>query len=150
METKKINQSTVINATKEKVWDVLLKDEYTRIWYAEFSPGSKAETDWQEGGKALFTDHTGNGMVTKVVVNKPGKELIIEYTGLVKQGEEDYESEGAKAVQGGRESYRLSEDAGVTRLETSADMSEDMYDMMWAAWEKALQKIKELAEAEAI
>ena len=151
MNTKKINQTIAINASKETVWDVLTNERYTSIWYAEFSPGSKAETDWQEGSKAIFTDHTGNGLAAKILVSKPAEELVIAYTGLFTNGKEDDESKAAKAIQGGKESYRLTEEAGVTQLETACDMNEAMYEMMAAAWQKAVQKIRELAEtAEAV
>ncbi len=66
-----IKKSITINAPREKVWEVLLQDKLTRLWYAEFSEGTKAETDWKEGSKVLFTDDTGSGMVGKVVAVKP-------------------------------------------------------------------------------
>jgi len=40
-----IKKSIEINAPKEKVWDVLLSDSYTGIWYLAFGEGVHAETD---------------------------------------------------------------------------------------------------------
>ena len=33
---KTIKKSIEIKASKEKVWEVLTEDKYTRIWYADF------------------------------------------------------------------------------------------------------------------
>ena len=143
---KKIQKSIAINAPKEKVWDVLLKDEYTRQWYAEFSEGTHAETDWSKGSKALFTDNNGSGIVGKIVENKKAELLSIEYQGAVENGKEIYDSEMAKAVKGWMESYKLSETNGMTDLTISSDMSEDHFDFMSLAWDKALQKIRGFSE----
>ena len=146
MKSKTIKKSIDINAPKEKVWDVLLNDKYTRIWYAEFSEGSHAETDWKLGSKAVFTDGSGCGMVGRIVENKPAEVISVEYEGTIINGVEDYESEMSKAVKGTRETYKLSEKNGVTHLDISCEMGEEYFDMMSAAWDRALQKIKGFAE----
>ncbi|WP_254411469.1 SRPBCC family protein [Dyadobacter diqingensis] len=148
METKKdlIRQSVLINAPKEKVWDVLFTDPYIRLWYAEFGEGSHAKTDWKVGSKAIFTDNSKSGLVAEVIVNQPNEKLSVEYTGVVTNGEEDYESELAKEVKGGRETYHISERDGGTYLEIECNMAPEYYEEMSAAWVKALQKVKNLAE----
>lgn len=143
---KTIKKSIAIHASKEKVWEVLLNDEFTRQWYAEFSEGSHATTDWTIGSKALFTDNSGDGIVGKIVENKKSELLSIEYLGALEKGKEEYESEMAKAVKGGMEIYKLSEINGVTDLTISCDMSEDYYEFMSLKWDKALQKIKSFSE----
>jgi hypothetical protein len=146
MANKEIKSSIKIHAPKERVWDVLLKDEYTRQWYAEFGEGTKAETDWKVGSHAFFTDDSECGLISRVVVNKPNEELLLRYEGIMVNGVADYTSPEAKQTEGGYESYKLSEKDGITLLESSAMMSEEMYDMMKGAWERASNKIKELAE----
>lgn len=146
MESQRIKKSIEINAPKEKVWDVLLQDKFTRVWYAEFSEGSHAETDWKVGSKVVFTDSSESGLVGKVMVNKPHEIISVEYQGLVMAGKEDYESDDAKAVKGGRETYQLSEKDGVTRVSIEADMSAEYFESMSVAWDKALLKIKTLSE----
>lgn len=145
MET--IRKSIDINAPKEKVWDVLLKDEFTRIWYSEFSEGSHAVTDWKVGSKAIFKDHSGNGLIAKVIANEPCKLLSIEHQCMLMNGVEDYESKYAKEVKGAKETYKLSEENGITHVDIECDMGPDMFEMMAGAWDKALQKVKELSEA---
>jgi len=144
---KSIKGNMTINAHKEKVWDVLIDDKFTKIWYAEFGEGTHAITDWKVGSKVQFRDKSGSGLVGKIISNQPGELLSIEYYGLLDKGVEDLDSEGAKQVKGGREIYKLTEEDGVTTLQTEADMAEDFFEMMSDAWERALQKIKELSEA---
>lgn len=143
---KTIKKSIDVNASKEKVWEVLTADNYTRIWYAEFHEGSHATTDWKQGSKASFTDNDGNGIIGVIAVSEPYKEIVIEYSGMIMNGKEDFESDFAKAIKGGRETYILTEKGGVTTLDTEAPMSDEMYDEMSGLWDKALAKFKKLAE----
>ncbi|MFL9843847.1 SRPBCC family protein [Flavobacterium rhizosphaerae] len=144
--TKTIKTEIKINAPRERVWEVLIKDEYTQQWYTEFCEGSKAETTWEEGSAAIFTDSNGNGMVTTIAVNRPTEELIIQYEGLMINGKPDYDSPQAKEVKKGYESYLLDEKNGITTLRTAAAMSEEFFEMTGDAWERAKDKIKQLAE----
>ena len=143
---KKIKKSIDINASKEKVWEVLTEDRYTRIWYAEFHEGSHAVTDWKVGSKAVFKDESGSGIIAKIIKNDPTEILSMEYTGMLVNGKEDYESDMAKGLAGGRETYIMLEKEGVTTLDLEGDMNDEMYDMMSGLWEKAFAKVKELSE----
>lgn len=146
MEKKTIKKSIDISSTKEKVWDVLLNDNLTRIWYAEFSEGTHAETDWEIGSKAVFTDNSTKGIVGLIIENKPNEALSIEYTGVIEGGIEDYESDIAKEMKGAHETYLLSQKNGTTHLSISCDMPENCFEMMSLQWDKAILKIKELSE----
>lgn len=145
MKRETIKKSITINAPKEKVWEVLINDEFTRIWYASFSEGTHAETDWQIGSKAVFTDNSKCGIVGRIIENKPNELISIEYMGVVMDGVEDYDSETANEVKGGVETYHLLENDGNTHLAISCDMGEKYFDTMSLEWDKALQKIKELS-----
>lgn len=136
-----------INAPKEKVWQVLTDNNLTTIWYSAFGEGTHAETDWKLGSKALFTDNTGSGLVSKIIVNKPFESLSVEHQGIVTNGTEDYESDIAKLIKGGLENYYLTETNGITTLSIECDMSSDYYDSMSAAWEDALKILNKLATA---
>lgn len=142
-----MEKSIDIAVPREKVWTVLFDDQFLRIWCAEFSEGTYAETDWQIGSKAVFKDHSGFGIVGKIVDNKPNEYLSIEYDGLISGELEDYESDQAKAIKGGRENYYLSGENGISHLKVTGDMSEGFFEAMSPAWDKALLKIKELSEA---
>ena len=148
-ESLLIRKEITLHPSPERIWEVLFQDHYTRQWYAAFQEGAHAVTDWQVGSKALFQDNDGNGMIGTIVESIPNEVLSIEYVGLIMNGEEDYESPGAQAVKGGRETYRLNEKGGTTQLEVNLDISPDYYEMMASAWDQALIIIKELAESKA-
>ncbi len=143
---KTIKKSIEINASPENVWDVLFNEKFNKSWYEEFSEGSRGETDWEVGSKAVFTDKTGNGLIAKITANKPYEILSMEYEGVVKDGVEIYDNDEANELKGGHEIYRLSGKEGITHLSIESDMSEEYLDRMASAWERALQKIKVLSE----
>ena len=147
MSFKTIYQSISIAASKEKVWNVLTEDSCLRIWYAEFSEGCHAVTDWKIGSKVLFIDNNGDGLIGKVIANTPCEILSVKYEGMMEKGKEEFDSPIAQSVKGGLETYTLSEEQGKTLLHIAGDMSADYYDFMFAAWTRALQKIKELSES---
>lgn len=147
METKTIKKTIVINAPKESVWNVLLEDQYNRQWYAEFSVGTHAVTDWHQGSKVVFINETEGGIVGRIIENKPYEVLSIEYDGMVsKDGVEDLDSKVAQEMKGIKEIYLLSPEDGSIRLDVSCDMGVDYFEHMSLAWDKAMQKIKELSE----
>lgn len=147
MKLKTIKESIKINASKEKVWEVVINDKYINIWYGEFSEGSHAQTDWKVGSKAIFVDNSTNGMVAKIIANEPGKILSMEFQGIVINGQENYETEEALFVKGGMETYHFSEINGITEMSIESDMADLYFDFMSEAWKNALKKVKELAES---
>ncbi|RYY34236.1 MAG: SRPBCC domain-containing protein [Sphingobacteriaceae bacterium] len=143
---KTIKKTIDIKAPAQKVWDVLMKEEYNSQWYECFMPGTKAETDWQPGSKVTFTDPEGSGMLGVITANEPAKLLHITYNGFVNKGQEDVDSEMAKAYSGSTEIYKLSENDGKTTLDIAAAMGDDYYEEMSKAWEEALDMIKQFSE----
>lgn len=146
METKLIEKSILINAPAAKIWQVITEDQHNRIWLAAFGPGNTADTDWREGSKALFTDGSKSGLAGVIKVSRPFEQIIIAYTGIVTDGEEDYESDLAKQMAGFEEVYILQEEGNAVKMSISCDMDVEYFDDMSAAWDKALEKIKELTE----
>lgn len=146
MTTQKLNLSTIINAPKEKVWKVLLTDESYRQWAATFMEGSHVITDWKEGSKALFLGSDNTGMVSRIKKHIPAEVITIQHLGVVKDDKEDYNSDEAKAWHGTEETYLVSEENGKTRLEIDQDVTNEYKDYFDKAWERALEKIKELSE----
>ena len=147
MGTRTITKSIDIDASPERVWDVLLDDATYRQWTAEFMAGSYAETDWQEGSTVRFLDPSGSGLLAHIAASRHPELVDIEYDGLVADGKDDTESDHARECRGSREIYRLTRTPSGTHLDISADMAEQYYDDMVAAWDRALAKAKALAEA---
>ena len=147
MATRPINKEIDVEAPRERVWDVLTGDATYRQWTAEFAEGSHADTDWQEGSSVRFLGPDGTGLVGRVVVSRRPELLDVEYTGVVGGGSDDTESEQARLWAGTHETYRLGEAGGGTHLAISAPMEDAYYDDMMGAWDRALARVKELAEA---
>ena len=144
---EKLKFSTRINASKERVWNVLWSDASYRAWTSAFAEGSYAKTDnWKEGTKVLFLDPKGSGMVSRVAKNKPNEYMSFEHLGEVKDGVEDTTSDRVKAWSGSKEDYTLKEEDGKTTLTIEMDITDEFKDMFEKIWPKALTKVKELSE----
>lgn len=140
-----------INATREKVWDVLFGETTYPLWTTAFAEGSKAETDWKKGSKAIFLDGNNKGLVARIAENVPNEYLSIEHLGTIDNGIEDLESEAVKKWAGAKENYTLSKVNEQTELLVSMEMDESevnkpMIEMLKQMWPKALAKVKALAE----
>ena len=137
--------SIVINAPKEKVWEVMLgKDTYSD-WTEIFYPGSYYVGDWSEGSKMLFLapDETGkrSGMVSKIKENRPYEYVSIEHIGEVKNGKEE-----VTEWSGALENYTFKEIEGKTKILVDVDINEEFKELFQDIWPKALQRLKEIAE----
>jgi uncharacterized protein YndB with AHSA1/START domain len=150
MISKPIIKQIKINATAEKVWQVLLEPEMYQKWAKEFSLGSYYinSENLAVGSKVVFTDDSIYGLIGKVTINETNKQIQFTYEGQISNGVEDYTSEDViNGLKGSTETYILSESEGITTLEIDAPMGEAWYDDMILSWDKALTVIKELAES---
>lgn len=139
-----------INASPEKVWNALWDDASYRQWSAAFAEGSKVKTDWKKGSKVYFLDGNDMGMVSTIVENKPNEFMAFEHIGIVNNGVEDYESEESKKWTNSFENYTLKTANGGTELVvnlSSNGIPAEYKEYFEQAWPKALDKLKELAEA---
>jgi uncharacterized protein YndB with AHSA1/START domain len=143
---EKLQFKTTINASREKVWNILWTDATYRAWTSVFSEGSRAETDWKKGSKVLFTDGKGSGMVSRIDDLVPNEFMSFQHLGEVKNGVEDTTSERVQQWSGGRENYTLQNADGKTELTVDLDMVEEFKDYFTGTFPKALAKVKELSE----
>ena len=136
-----------IDAPKEKVWQVLWDLQTYPVWTTAFSPSSNVRTDnWKKDSKVLFTDGSGNGMVSMVAENIPNKFMSFRHLGELKDGVEDTSGERVSAWAGATENYTLKDNGGKTELVIDLDITEEFADMFDEMWPKALDKVKELSE----
>lgn len=143
---KKQEFKILIDAPREKVWDVIIgKDTYPQ-WTAPFAEGSSAATDWKKGSRALFVNGAGDGMVSEIAENIPHEFLSIRHLGMITKGVEDLDSEEIKKWSGSMEDYRLRDIGGKTEWKVEMDIAAEWEDYMNETWPLALQKAKELAE----
>jgi hypothetical protein len=140
-----------INASPQKVWDVLFTDANYPKWTTVFCEGSHAVTDWKEGSKALFLDHKGSGMVGLIDKDIPNEFLAIKGIGEIVNGIENYDSSGAKVCRGSLEEYTLKINNGKTLLTiqlSGGNFPKDIIAFFKDVWPKALDIVKTIAEAE--
>ncbi len=134
---KKLTFSTHINASKTQVWNALWDDANYRQWTAAFHEGSRAESDWQEGSKILFTDGSGSGMVSRIARLIPYEFMSFEHLGEMKDGVEDTDSAAAKGWSGAFENYTLREQDGGIELNVELDVDNSFADMFLGIFPKA-------------
>ena len=148
----KITKKIFINAPKEKVWDTMLGDATYRDWTGAFCPGSYYKGSWDKGSKILFlgpnpADGTEGGMVSTIEENIPYEFVSILHLGQINNGVEDTTSDTVSAWAGAHENYSFVEKDGGTELTIETDTVEEMKDEMEKMWDKALPRLKEIAES---
>lgn len=138
-----------IKAPAQKVWDTLWNpDTYTK-WTRAFNPddpGGSVQSDWQVGGKTLFLDSKGSGMVSTIKTKNEPYDIVFEHLGEVADGKEDTTSEKVKAWAGSLEEYHLSEANGVTTLKASVQTAPEWEEHMNTGFIKGLEEVKKLSE----
>jgi uncharacterized protein YndB with AHSA1/START domain len=147
---KRLNFSVRIDAPKEKVWETMLADATFREWTAVWAEGSHYVGDWSEGSKILFLapgEKGSSGMVSRIRANRPHEFISIEHLGVVEGGKEDTSSDAVAGWAGALENYTLREADGGTDVLIEMDSVEEYREMFETTWPKALEKLKELAEA---
>ena len=145
---KTLQFTKVINAPADRVWDVLWNKGTYSVWTKPFySKGSSfMHSDWQIGGKTLFTDENKNGMVSTIVSKNEPYDVVFEHLGEVTNGVEDTTSDRVKMWAGSLEEYHLKENDGQTTLTASVQVGEQMEDMMNKGFTEGLNEVKRLAE----
>jgi uncharacterized protein YndB with AHSA1/START domain len=137
-----IKHQVVIDAAKDKIWHTLLSPEtypkWTRVWDKE----SHFVGGWQVGQKIAFRGSGGCGICGVIESHIPEQEVIIRYTGALENGEEVTGCGWA----GARESYRLVECDGLIELQIESEVLAEYAEFMQAAWPKALENVRVLAE----
>lgn len=137
--------SVEIQANKEKVWDTLWQDETFREWAGLIDPGTYMKGELQEGNEVEFISaENGYGVTSLVEKLVPNECLLLRHHA---DTQNSGEQERAKEWTGGTESYTLAETDGTTTLTAAFDVPPELEDYFQTAYPKALNRIKELAEA---
>jgi hypothetical protein len=145
---KTLQYTKAIKAPAQKVWDTLWNEVTYSQWTGPFNPngGSTIQSDWKVGGKTLFLDTKGNGMVSTLKAKTEPYEIVFEHLGEVMDGKEDTSSEKVKSWAGSLEEYHLSENNGITTLKASVQTGEEWEEMMNNGFTKGLEIVKKLSE----
>ncbi len=149
---QQLHYTIFINASRQKVWDLMLGEESYREWTSVFCPGSYYRGSWDEGSKILFLGpafegRAEGGMVSRIKENRLHEFISIEHQGVVKDGVEDMPAEATREWSGARENYTFVDKDGETELTIDCDASDKEAESMNEMWLKAVAKIKEMAES---
>ena len=146
MET--VHYSVKINASKERVWDILWGDLTYPEWTSVFTEGSAVVTDWKKGSKVLLLSGTDDGMYSVIEEKIPNEYMSFKHLGMVKEGMELPIDEETKKWSGSRENYSLKETDDMTILKVDLDSEESSVDSFNKLFPAALEKVKEMAEGQ--
>ncbi len=145
MET--LSYNIIINAPKNKIWDILWSPETYPKWTQFFAPDCKMETDWKIDGKTYFLDSSGNGMISTISNLDEPNEVTFNHLGMIQNGMEDTESEEVKQWSGAPERYYLiSLEDGSVKLHVEVQTEDQWKDHLDVGFKKGLTIIKSLAE----
>lgn len=149
---KKLNFEITINAPVVKVWDTMLEDITYKEWTLAFNPkGSRYKGSWEKGSKIQFLGPEGEGpvegMTSEIAENRKYEFLSIHHLGIVKDGQEIFDSPEVKAWDPSFENYTFTKvDENTTKLEVYLDSVDEYAEMFNELWPKALLKLKEICE----
>lgn len=149
---EKLHFSISIKAPKEKVWDTMLNDNTYRQWTSVFNPsGSYYKGDWETGSSIRFlgpnADGTVSGMLSRIKENRPYEFLSIQHLGEILHDKEKIWSETETKGQEMCENYTFKQTGEITEVFVDLDSNTEFKAMFEGMWPKALEKLKNLAEA---
>jgi hypothetical protein len=146
---EKLKFETLIDASREVVWDVLWSDSTYPLWTSSFGEGGKAVSDWQQGSKIYFLSASDDGMLSLIETKIPNEYMAFRHMGMVSHGVEDAEGEEAKKWAGSLEDYRLTTKGDKTELAVGIDILPEYKSDFLSMWPAAMARIKSLAEERA-
>ena len=148
---EKIKFEITINATALKVYEIMLADATYKQWVAVFNPSSTYEGKWQSGEKMLFiginSEGKREGMVSRIAIAEPGKQVCIEHLGMLVNEEEVTSGPAVEGWAGAMEEYFFTETNGQTLVQVQMDSNEDFKAYFESTWPNALLKLKEICES---
>lgn len=145
---KTLKYSIQINKPQEFVFNKIIDKSVYADWAKAWGEGMTYDGEWKEGGHIAFFDNTQGG--TKVVIEsfKPFEHIKAKHIAMVnpKAVEVELTDDMMKKWIGSLEQYYFHKDADdQTTLEVIVKTDEAFEEMM-KAWDKALQYFKEICE----
>jgi len=143
---KRLEFNIEINATPEKVWQILWNDTTYREWTTIFCEGSYAVSNWNEGDSIHFLTPSGEGMFSIIDKRIENKFMAFKHFGEIKDFKEMPIDEATQEWIGAMEIYELTANGSTTVLNVKMDIIEKYEDYFNTTLPNALEKIKQLSE----
>ncbi len=140
---KKLEYTTHINATPERIWNTLWDPESYKKWASVMNDGARYEGNFEERSIISLYDAKNNGMYNFIEKNIANRELTMQHKGWIYDGVHD-----DQGWEDSRETYLLTEKDGGTELKISVNSLDEFEDFFNSNYPKVMQKVKELAEQE--
>jgi uncharacterized protein YndB with AHSA1/START domain len=147
---QKLYYSVEISAPKEKIWDVLWNRATYKKWAYVIDPEQYLENDWhtwEKGSKLRFMHPSGYGVAAVIEEYQPYQKISYKVTSDIIEGKEQAFSDESKAWANAVEVYTLEPRQNHVLLSGAFDVPDAHKDELMTSYPKALQIVKELAEA---
>lgn len=133
-----------IQAAKEVVWKTLWDDITFRDWADLIDEGMYMVGELKQGNEVQFISSVNGYGVTSLVLELVPNEFVafVQINDTQDTGQKDRE----KQWTGSKETYSLNEKDGVTTLTLTSDVPPELEEIMADNLQKALERVKELAE----
>ncbi|MEG1047385.1 SRPBCC family protein [Carnobacterium sp.] len=130
---KHIKKEFLLNCKPEEAWQLVVDRNKYQKWAFAFQEGSTYTGDMGLNETISFVDGSGDGLVSKVVVFEPEKEIKFSFLGEVTSGK--YVEVPAFADM--LEQYIFEPVGNQTKMLVDVAMDDEYYDMMNEMWDQA-------------
>ncbi|AQY52105.1 hypothetical protein PWEIH_10313 [Listeria weihenstephanensis FSL R9-0317] len=130
---KHIKKEFMLDCRPEEAWELVIDRSKYEKWAAAFHEGSTYTGDMALNATVNFVDTAGNGLVSKVVVFEPAKEIKFSFLGEINDGK--YVEVAAFADM--LEQYIFEPVGDQTKMLVDVTMDDSYYDMMNEMWDRA-------------
>ncbi len=143
---KRLEFTIEINASKEKIWEVLWNDATYRDWVSVFCEGTYVKTNWNEGDSVHFLTPDGKGMNSIIEKKIANQYIAFKHISELENFEPQPVDAAASEWTGAMEIYELIPNTSSTTLKVLMDTSEKYIEYFETTFHKALERVKTLSE----
>lgn len=130
---KHIQKEFLLNCKPEEAWQLVVDRNKYQKWAFAFQEGSTYTGDMGLNETISFVDGSGDGLVSKVVVFEPEKEIKFSFLGEITSGK--YVE--VPAFSDMLEHYIFEPVGNQTKMVVDVTMDDEYYDMMNEMWDQA-------------